>query len=374
MPTVDRRPGRRPARAPQRESGTQIGPGQIILVVLFVLTIVVLLFGRKFGLPSDLLSLLSGARPATVKGSEWKTVAPAGGLFTVQMPGEPAMAESTTDVDGARITMRTYSAEAGAEQVFLVQYADVLPLLKKDGLEPFLDACRNSAVGAMQGKLVSEKPIAQDNVPGRELLIEGTGRAMRARMFVKDAVFHSQQVVAPRNRVASAAAERFFASLAFRGRIDPAAPGWKEFFDVGGRFAVLLPGEPAATEEIVQTRAGNVTLHQFSMQRGKENGQYFVQYLDFSDELLQGKTAEQVLKNAGSADAFNRDGKIMGEQALALGPYAGREVQVETGQSSIKIRLYLVDRRLYKMLVVLPKGRTFSPDDERFLASFRLTS
>jgi len=45
---------------------------------------------------------------------------------------------------------------------------------------------------------------------------------------------------------------------------------------------------------------------------------------------------------------------------------------VENAELAMRIRLYLVDRRLYKVAAAWPKNRTFSVDDERFLNSFRL--
>jgi hypothetical protein len=372
MPTKPNgRAGRRAAAPKVQQSSGQWGPGQIAAVVLVVLALIVLLFGRKLGLPSDLVSLLF-ERPAKVKESDWRTLSPAGGMFTVEMPGEPARDLSFTEADGPRITTMTWSVQVGADQVFLVQYADFREILKGGDSAAFLDASRESAVRAMQGKLVSEKPVVLGPVPGRDILVQGAGRAMRARMYLKDTHLYSQQIVAPRGRVTSAAAERFFASFKFRSRSDAAPPGWKEFSDRAGRFSVLLPGDPVTSEETIHTRAGNVNLYVFTLYHGSVNELYSVQYMDYPDQLMQGKTAEQLLKDAGTVDAFNMNGKVVREQALPLEQRPGREVHFETAAVAARIRLCLVERRLYKTVAMWPKSRAFSPDDERFLASFRL--
>ena len=366
------RAGRQDAATRDRRSRGQGRSVQIAVVVVVVLLLTVLLFGKKLGLPSDLVSLLFDARPAKVKAADWKVVTPAIGMFAVDMPGEPVLDESFTDANGPRITTRTYSVQVGADQVFLVQYADFRELLHGGDSTAFLDESRESAVRAMQGKLVSEKPILLDRVPGREILIQGTGRAMRARMYLKDTYLYSLQIVSPRGRVTSADAERFFASFKFRSRYAAGAPGWKEFSDPGGRFAVLMPGDPVASEESIGTRAGDVALYQFTLRHGSGSEKYYVQYMDYPDLLMQGKTAEQLLKDAGTVDAYNMNGTVVREQALPLEHHAGREVHVENAETAMRIRLYLVDRRLYKAVAMWPKSRAFSTDDERFLASFRL--
>jgi len=373
MPTkFNGRARRQDAATRDRKSSGQGRSVPIAGVVVIVLLLIVLLFGRKLGLPSDLVTLLFDPRPAKVKDSDWKAVTPAIGMFAVEMPGEPVLDESFTDANGPRITTRTYSVQAGADQVYFVQYADFRELLHGGDSAAFLDESRESAVRTMQGKLVSEKPILLDRVPGREILIQGTGGTMRARMYLKDTYFYSLQIVSPRGRVTSADAERFFASFKFRSRYDPGAPGWREFSDPDGRFAVLMPGDPVESGESIRTRAGDVTLYQFTLRHGYGNEKYYVQYMDYPDLLMQGKTAEQLLKEAGTVDAYNMNGTVVREQALPLEHHAGREVHVETAETAMRIRLYLVDRRLYKAVAMWPKSRAFSADDERFLASFRL--
>ena len=80
-----------------------------------------------------------------------------------------------------------------------------------------------------------------------------------------------------------------------------------------------------------------------------------------------------MLKKASTVDAFNIEGKVVSEKPLPLGSHPGRELQVENAELAMRIRLYLVDRRLYKVVASWPKSRVFSVDDERFLNSFRLT-
>lgn len=365
------RAGRQAATRDRRSRGQ--GPSvQIAVVVVMALLLTALLFGKKLGLRSDLVSILFDARPAKVKATDWKVVTPAIGMFAVEMPGEPVLDESFTDANGPRITTRTYSVQVGADQVFLVQYADFREILHGGDSTAFLEESRESAVRAMQGKLVSEKTVFLDRVPGREILVQGTGRAMRARMYLKDTYLYSLQIVSPKGRVTSADAERFFASFKFMSRYAAGAPGWTEFSDPAGRFAVLMPGDPVASEESFGTRAGDVTLHQFTLRHGSGNEKYYVQYMDYPDLLMQGKTAEQLLKDAGTVDAYNMRGTVVREQALPLGLHPGQEVHVENAETAMRIRLYLVNARLYKAVALWPKSRSFSPDDELFLASFRL--
>jgi hypothetical protein len=90
--------------------------------------------------------------------------------------------------------------------------------------------------------------------------------------------------------------------------------------------------------------------------------------MDYPEMLMQGKSAEQILKDAGTVDAYNMNGTVVREQALSLDRHVGREVHVEYAETAMRIRLYLVNARLYKAVALRPKSRAFSPDDERFLA------
>jgi hypothetical protein len=136
-----------------------------------------------------------------------------------------------------------------------------------------------------------------------------------------------------------------------------------------------MPGLPVSEEQRFNTKGGDVVLYLFNLDRGRLKGRFSVQYMDYSEQFLtEARSADAVLKKASTVDAFNIGGTVVNEQALPLGRHPGREQQVENAELAMRIRLYLVDRRLYKVVATWPKSRTFSVDDELFLNSFRLAN
>ena len=350
-----------------------------IAVALFIaLLMVVLLFGRKLGLPSDLVSLYYKLQGIQVKKGDWKPVTPTEGGFTVEMPGEPTVETKSDIIAGAQLPITAYTVHVPERYAFIATAADFRENIRGMDLNAVLDAARDSAVKDEKGRLVSDTPIGLDLVSGRECMIESGGTVLRARFYLKDSNLYSLRVRSTKDFVVSRDAERFFASFAFLGNAalnDPAAAGWMEFSPMNGRFSVQMPGIPASEEQNFNTKAGNMTLYVFNLNRGWTNEKFSVQYTDYPEQLLrEAGAADTVLKKASTVDAFNIGGTLVSEKVLSLGRYPGRELQVENAEMAMRIRLYLIDQRLYKLIATWPKSRSFSADDERFLTSFRLTS
>jgi hypothetical protein len=134
-----------------------------------------------------------------------------------------------------------------------------------------------------------------------------------------------------------------------------------------------MPGLPVSEQQTFTTKGGKMVLYLFNLNRGRMNERFSVQYTDYPEQFLkEARSANTVLKKASTVDAFNIGGTVVSEKSFPLGRHPGRELQVENAEMAMRIRLYLVDQRLYKVVTTWPKSRTFSADDERFLASFRL--
>jgi hypothetical protein len=252
-------------------------------------------------------------------------------------------------------------------------FREILP--EGSDTEAFITAMRDSMVSSSKGRLAGDNPIRLDRFAGREFLIEGGGLTTRTRVFLKDAWLYSVGLRSTKAFVLSADADRFFASFKFTAPVAaPLVPGWKEFAPVYGRFFVHMPGLPVGSQQTFKTKGGDMVLYLFNLERGRANERFSVQYADYPEQFLkEAGSADAVLKKASTVDAFNIEGRVVSEKALSLGSHPGRELQVENAELAMRIRLYLVDKRLYKIVASWPKSRAFSIDDERFLNSFSLT-
>ena len=378
MKGLSQRTGNRKKAARHSWRCGERGNANIIAAVVIALLLIVLLFGKKLGLPSDLLSLLSPQPTAKIKADGWKVLAPPTGGFTVEMPGEPTLSTRSETVNGLMLTRRQYSVHHEGMYQLNISVLDVRELMQDQNIEPdaVLDAYVQGLVRTAQGKLVSDQQVRLEPLSGRDILLESDGVMSRLHIYVTNAYLYAIEARATRKFVTSADADRFFASFKLTGTAlsgAPAARGWTKFAPGGGRFSVHMPGSPVSEEQRFRTRGGDMVLYLFSLDRGAANGRFTVQYADYSEQLLkEARSADEVLKKASTVDAFNIGGTVVNEKDLPFGRYPGRELQVENAELAMRVRLYLVDRRLYKVVAAWPKSRTFSDDDELFLNSFRL--
>jgi hypothetical protein len=65
---------------------------------------------------------------------------------------------------------------------------------------------------------------------------------------------------------------------------------------------------------------------------------------------------------------------LISEKTVKLGDSPGREIHIETPTAgTYRARLYLVERRLYQVVVLAPKEVATSEASDWFLESFQLT-
>ena len=59
-------------------------------------------------------------------------------------------------------------------------------------------------------------------------------------------------------------------------------------------------GDPAEERETFRTASGDVVLYKFTVQHGRPNERYSVQYMDYTEKRMKElRTAEELLKKAG---------------------------------------------------------------------------
>jgi hypothetical protein len=157
---------------------------------------------------------------------------------------------------------------------------------------------------------------------------------------------------------------------------DDLPAGWKVVRSKDGRFTVHMPKEPMdPKKQVVRTKTGelNVTL---VIAEGRHDSYFVVSYSDFTQAELKKGEEEKRLDQACNGAAESLRGEIPDEQRIMLdGRHPGRAFVIKKDGAVIaKMRIYLVENRLYQVMV-LGNGKIFSSKEKDagiFLDSFRL--
>ncbi|MBI3824319.1 MAG: hypothetical protein HY289_16755 [Planctomycetes bacterium] len=155
-----------------------------------------------------------------------------------------------------------------------------------------------------------------------------------------------------------------------------AAQDAKPFTSPEGRFSVMMPSEPTKKEQQVKTATGELKVTLW-IAEGKADSYFVVSYSDFPAKGFKKGDEDKRLDQACKGAVDSARGKLRGEEkAIKLdGKHPGREIAIEKdGEIIARMRVYLVDQRLYQVMV-LGNGPFFATKDQdvgAFLDSFRL--
>lgn len=159
--------------------------------------------------------------------------------------------------------------------------------------------------------------------------------------------------------------------------VDASLPpeGWKVYRSVPGRFTVWLPGLAKEKSSAVKTASGDVQQHQATLNDTRTGIFYSAVYAEYP-----GVTFGQVQSRLDAArDGALRKGKarLLSEAPIEFGKFPGREIYLEvptTNKARIRMRMYLIEQRLYQLLVGGKDDLVTSKDAEQFLSSFQLVA
>jgi hypothetical protein len=156
------------------------------------------------------------------------------------------------------------------------------------------------------------------------------------------------------------------------GAVQDEGTKWKPFVSKEGGFEITMPGSPTETKKTVKTATGqlHVTVHSAE---GKNEALFVVSYTDFTDADLKEGSVKKRLNNARDGAIGNTGGKLRSEEDIENSGIPGREIIIEKdGAVIVKMRLFLVKRRLYQVMV-LGSGPDYSSKEVKmFLDSFHL--
>lgn len=109
---------------------------------------------------------------ATTQGeTAWEKFSPAGGGFSVLMPGKPKIQDQEIQTDVGKLINHLYTLSA-TPNLLMVSYAEFPQTVTDPAvIKAMLDNARNKAVSAAKGELKSEKEIKLGETIGREWLV-----------------------------------------------------------------------------------------------------------------------------------------------------------------------------------------------------------
>jgi len=149
-------------------------------------------------------------------------------------------------------------------------------------------------------------------------------------------------------------------------------PEWKEFVAKDGRFKISMPGTPKKRELETESDFGKGVLYMNVVEVGKT--MYAANYCDFPAEVKKA-TLQQVYDSSRDGAVANMEGKLVSEKNVKLGKHPGREIRINVaeGKRLFRVRVYLVEQRLYQVVVFGTPETATSKDADKFLDSFKLT-
>lgn len=149
---------------------------------------------------------------------------------------------------------------------------------------------------------------------------------------------------------------------------DPSPAGWMAFSSKPGRFSVSVPATPTEKPQFV----GQQKVTRF-IAEDKNKGVYVISFSDYPDADLKKDLLQKRLDQARDGAVASVNGMLKAEKAIQLEGHPGRELAIESaGVVIVRMRMFVVDRRLYQVLVLGPAPILASKEITFFLDSFRL--
>jgi predicted Zn finger-like uncharacterized protein len=149
----------------------------------------------------------------------------------------------------------------------------------------------------------------------------------------------------------------------------------RKFTSEEGGFSVRLPGEPRMETESVATVSGKSTATTYLLEPFLADVHYGVGFLDTAaaDPSQISVTAAFTGARVGLRRRLPSDAKVVNEQQIRFGPYPGREWELSLpGKGKAFVRCYLVEKRVYQLMIVGKKLTASSKAVEDFFDSFEL--
>ncbi len=153
-------------------------------------------------------------------------------------------------------------------------------------------------------------------------------------------------------------------------------PSWQEYQSQAGRYSILMPDKPKEQTQSVNSAAGTLEMYIVSVEN--QSGAYLVAYVDYPADLIRSGQENDILDGAVQGGVANVNGKLTRQQDFPLDTIPGREAEFDAPAQGaqpathIKSRYFLVNNRLYQVMVVAPQRQGLPDAAQKFFDSFKL--
>jgi len=336
----------------------------------------------------------TSAATSTPAGDVWQTYTSTEGQFSVSMPGKPTESSQNANTDLGELVNHFVKYEDGSNQ-FLASYVDFpeAAMTDRDPKEVVTDGFATTFESSPDTiKVIEKNDITVQGFPGIEAEIEytsGSGNYVWYRtVLVNNRQYQLLATTPTANRDKMADdAQKFresFELLDVSSSGDTSTPttgttgastgmpeGWQTFTSSEGKFTVVMPGEPTASDSTSQTAVGELTQHLF--QYDKDGPEFVVAYADYPDQASEAdpvKVLEDTITGAAQGST------VQNQQASTLQGNASVSGEWEAGDGTAYTfyKAILVEDRLYQLAMATSmQGKdTFEPQARAFIESFQL--
>ncbi len=158
---------------------------------------------------------------------------------------------------------------------------------------------------------------------------------------------------------------------------------WVKVDNKPGRFSIMFPRNPEATEQELETEIGMLKMHIFMYEVGKfkdENAVYGLIYSDYPDTLVNSDFKDEYIdeffENAIKGMLESVKGKVVSaSKSSYMGKYPGKTVKISfmDGEGIMNLQVFLVKNRAYILQVGCEARADNNASATRFFKSFTIT-
>lgn len=167
---------------------------------------------------------------------------------------------------------------------------------------------------------------------------------------------------------------RISAPVAFLLALAPAvasAQEWKDFTSAECRCSAQFPGTPQQRTQPAQSKFGSLEGKIITLDV-PGNAWFAVYFTDYPKDAAEKRKPDVILNDARDEAVKNVKGKLATETKITMNGFPGRELRIDApGDMTLHARMYVVNERLYHLLVVTSKAKDASADAKKFLESFK---
>lgn len=148
----------------------------------------------------------------------------------------------------------------------------------------------------------------------------------------------------------------------------------KKFDSKEGKFSAKFPIEP----KVVPQKAGGLDLYITIAEKEKEKDKlgFAVIYCDLPPDVVKATPGKKLLEGGekGLIENFKATVKSSSEAVFKANgkDYPARDILAEKDALTLRVRIIMVDARLYQVFVIGPKEQASGKEADDFLSSFEL--